>query len=434
MQRVVGWIGCLMLAVAACGDGSTPPDRQGPCGDRLTLDIAEVVLVDADAECLQLSSEAGEYVLAYLDPAFIEAARHNHPDYGPTSETFDVEVSLVAPGASAAARLAPSALQQPVSHLRDTRLSAVDAEPWVIGDTLRHAFDQGVAPELMQVVAIHEDYFVVAVPRADTALFAPWEARLREVFDLYLNEADHVLNTMFGGTRPTSNSDGQFLVLAKVDPGLAGAAYPDRLQMLIGTSQFVTTVQQYLLLAHEMTHVKQFQYSFPRPAESQTAWTQWAVEGGAKFMEGELLRRHVGLELLSNWEGWRTPTSDPFLNAYRQVAGDFSSGTVSMGYGPGAAVIRDFVQRLVVHGMTVDAAARLVLRSSLHGWFGCWGFENCTTDGLAPQMTAALGAPFDPITAVLRVAASAAADDQTSNPELQQSSFFDLAGPRNNNG
>jgi hypothetical protein len=204
--------------------------------------------------------------------------------------------------------------------------------------------------------------------------------------------------------------------------------------MFIGTSPFVTTVSQYLLLAHEMTHVKQFQYSFPRPTASQTAWTQWAVEGGAKFMEGELLRRHVGLGLLANWDGWRTPSSDPFLTAYRQVAGDFSSGTVSGGYGPGAAVMRDFVQRLVVHGMTVDAAASLVLRSALHGWFGCWGFDNCTSDGLVPQMSAALGAPFDPITAVLRVAASAAADDQTSNPELQHGSFFDLAGPKNDNG
>lgn len=46
----------------------------------------------------------------------------------------------------------------------------------------------------------------------------------------------------------------------------------------------------------------------------------------------------------------------------------------------------------------------------------------------------ALGAPFDPIAAVLRVAASAAADDQTSNAELQHGSFFDLAGPKNGLG
>ena len=60
--------------------------------------------------------------------------------------------------------------------------------------------------------------------------------------------------------------------------------------------------------------------------------------------------------------------------------------------------------------------------------------RNCSSDGLVPQMSAALGAPFDPIAAVLRVAASAAADDQTTNPELQQSSFYDLAGPKNQFG
>ena len=298
----------------------------------------------------------------------------------------------------------------------------------------RHAFDQGVAPELLEVVAIHEGYFVLAVPREETTLWAPWEARMREVFDLFLDEADPVLNMMFGGMRPTSNSAGQFLVLGNISPGLAGAAYPDRVQIMIGTSQFVKTVDQYQLLAHEMTHVKQYQYSHARPAESLTAWVQWAVEGGAKFMEGELMRRHVGRGLLDNWEGWFTPSSDPFVTAYSRVAGDFSAGRVSLGYGTGAAVLRDFVQRLVVRGMTVDAAASLVLRSSLHGWFGCVGFDNCSSDGLVPRMTAALGAPFDPVMAVLRVAASAAGDDQTSNPELQHGSFFDLAGPKNGTG
>ena len=424
------------MAAASCGDGS-PVAPPGPCGQALTLGVGEIRLLDAEhPACIQLAREPGEYALGYLDPEFIEAARQNHPAYGPTGERFDVAVSLGAATASVRGSTPSLALAQPMSHVRAGSLPAAQAEtPWAIGDTLRHAFDQGVAPELLQVVAIHEGYFVLAVPRADTALFPPWEARMREAFDLYLDEADPVLNTVFGGERPVSNAAGQFLVLAKFNMGLAGAAYPDRLQLYIGTGQFVKAVDQYLLLAHEMTHVKQYQYSDARAATpSPTAWVQWAVEGGAKFMEGELLRRHVGLGLLSNWEGWSTPNSDPFLFAYGRVAGDLGTGAVSMGYGPGAAVLRDFVQRLVVRGMTVDAAASFVLRSALHGWFGCWSFEQCSSDGLVPRMAAVLGAPFDPIAAVLRVAASAAADDLTLNPELQHGSFFELSEPKNASG
>jgi hypothetical protein len=431
-----------LAGMGACREGAEmSPDvrpEQPQCPQKISLQPGEGRRLDsAGAACIQLTGGAGEYVLSYLDPYSVKNPFAYAP---PIGQTFEVSLGLLTAGQATSLRArvegqAPLASDVAFDAPRiSARASSAQTAPYAVGDTLTYALYRTGQPQRFQVVAIYDDYLTFAIAQTDTGAFRAHEPRLRGAVDLYLAEAEPFLDKVFGGGRPTSNGS-QFIIYLELDQGLAGVAFPDKVEMKLASGRYALAVDHYLLLAHEMTHVKQYQYSNSRPPDARTSWTQWAVEGGARFIEGEMVRRHLGLDFLGNWKDWVAPSQDNFVEAYRQVPGDLASGMIAYGYGASAAVLRDLVQRLAVRGtIGLDDAVGLVLRSALHGWFGCTTNSTCSAAGVKPQMSAALGEPFDPVSALLRVASSAAADDRSASPEFQQMSFFELATPQNGEG
>ncbi len=415
------WIASVTFLLAAACDAPEATSVQPAC-NVIALEVGQSRrLAPNEATCIQFTSATGdaEYVAAYLDPRTIDQARSNTADYSvPADLRITVTVGpLSTPSAAPSVRA--NAMQRVVAEFGPASDAPAVASSYALGDTASFDFDQGL--ELTKVVAMYGP-FVVFLRASEIDQYQAVEANLALAFNHYLDSAESFLAGAFGGDRPTSNASGQFLVFVRLGQGPAGAAYPDRFQMVASTLPFHTWYEDYLLIAHEMTHVKQYQYSKGR----STAWTQWAVEGGASLVEFELARRDVGTGFLSNWD-WLQKQSEPANRAYMQKAG-FGLGDFAVNYDTQRSVLRDFVQRLVVANVPLEDAYSLVLTASLHGWFGCYGFNNCVAQhGLSGQMGAALGKPFDPVLAMLRVAASIAADDRLTGSEFQNLSFAGLS-------
>jgi hypothetical protein len=234
--------------------------------------------------------------------------------------------------------------------------------------------------------------------------------------------------TLHDWTPVTSPAAGQFYVV--LDPtlrafGVSGLASSYQLMDGVAgvpTMVFVdpgavrTAAATYTLLAHELTHA--FQYQYLRAAAPGDLWTyrtQWAQEGTADLVAYELLRRHVGLPLLGNAEWGPVGTDGPGLLAgLLYVNGRFRDG-----YRQSASFLFDLYARRVRGGEPLDAALRDVTRGALDSWHGVQPGR----PGLVARMTGAIGAPWDPVDALLTWTLSQAVDDRTSNPRFQNAMF-----------
>jgi hypothetical protein len=169
------------------------------------------------------------------------------------------------------------------------------------------------------------------------------------------------------------------------------------------------------VIVHEIAHNWQFAWRWHQGArywrDRGATSTQWAEEGGAEYMTYDVLRRRDGLEFDGDYQSWNSFT----------CAAICGSGEINRGYTQTTGLLAYLMWQRMRAGESHDEAARTVLRGAMEGWYGydLRGHDLPPRPGLVGAMRAMFGPEWDPATAMLMWRLAHAADDETSNPELQ---------------
>jgi hypothetical protein len=153
----------------------------------------------------------------------------------------------------------------------------------------------------------------------------------------------------------------------------------------------------------------------------------WSMEGCADLVSLDVLRRYLGVGLASNWDWARRIRAADEGVIYALEPAD-QRGMLPRGYFDGSSFLRDLQLRMVRRGVDPDEAMSQVARGAVEGWFGIDG-NNVRRTGLADRVRGTLGAAWEPADAVLLWTATQAADDLTSNPELNNDVYSHVGDP-----
>jgi hypothetical protein len=456
-----------ILALAACGDSgggvTTPTPAPTPTGPSsscastlsLSLTVGEVrPLTSEQAACFTIqTSGSSRYVLAGFDTRAVDGARVGaEPSL---SAAPNYVLGSGAPLASSAVSASMSGAVATDVVMRQSASSAVASPytretPWKVGETFAIQPLEGSAPVTARIVRIQGGHIAVAiVDEQATSHASRFTSDVEKALDYMSTQGFAVLNAAYGAQRPiTSAGSGQLLVVlsawnpdhgagASLSEPLANGAGPGTVLWMnldirpgVRDGQDAYDVMAYRLkvLSHELSHAWQARYMWQsRPAgETRSAGAPaWAGEGGADFVSLDIVRRYLGVGLQSNWD-WATALKNlgnPLVLALEPAS---RRGKLANGYFDASSFMRDLQVRLVRRGMSADAALAEIAQGSMEGWFGVDG-AGVRRRGLSDRMSSAMGSAWDPSDAALLWALAQAADEETSNPDLNNQTFRSAA-------
>lgn len=450
-----------LVPLAACGGdsggASSPVATETPApacsaAASLSLGVGETaVLTSAQAACFSLAAgSSAEYALAGYDARALEAARAgtpagtlSDPAYTIADATYGGAArSVSAGGASSAAAAMPA-------HVR-YNTAAADAggnspfartTPWVQGERFSVAPIEGTGPVTARVVRVVGGRFALAVIEKDEAGAQQVLEQATAALEFLSQRGVPLLQSTFSAGVPTTSAgSGQLLILATAWDPAKGAAATWSAQDGNGAWSYVWlnlnlrggkgqgfemydhASYRVKVLGHELTHAWQAAWLHgERGAAPSDAG--WAVEGGADFVAMDLVRRYLNVGQGSNWR-W-SDNLEPGRESVVFALEPFGAqGRVTWGYYDASSLLRDLQARLIAAGMSPEAAMTEVSRGAAEGWYG--GDGEGGRAGLVQRMRARLGAGWDPAAAVLLWTATQAADDRTSNPALNNPTYYDV--------
>lgn len=447
------------MVLAACGDAGGDRAITGPSGGpsascqstvTLTLAVGQTRSLSAEqAACFTLqASGSTRYVLAGFDTRAVDAARS-----GPEPSLSSAPSYVLGAGSAPAAAVAPAPrapLTDVVVRTSSSGAAAaapfVRATPWKVGERFAIQPLEGNAPATARVVRIHRGHIVIAIiDEQATGHATRFMADVDRALDFMAREGDAVLDAAYGARRPiTSAGSGQLLVVlsawnpdrgagASISEPLAGGAGPGtvlwmnldvRPGMREGMDAYDVPSYRLKVLAHELAHAWQARFMWdtrPAGATQSAAIPTWASEGSADLVSLEAVRRYLRVGLTANWN-WGAALrdlGDPLVLALEPAS---ARGRLASGYFDASSFMRDLQVRLVRRGMSADAALGEVARGTLEGWFGT-DAAGVRRTGLTARMRQAFGPQWDPADAALLWTLAQAADEETSNPELNNHLF-----------
>ncbi|HEX6038574.1 hypothetical protein [Longimicrobium sp.] len=459
-SRIAALLSTAALGLAACGGdagGSSPvaPETSAPActaAASVNLGVGETaVLSAAQAACFNLAAGSGaEYALAGYDARALEAARGgspagtlSDPAYTIADATYGGAARSLSTGGAS-----PAAAALPAHITRNTAVADASDDspfarstPWVQGERFSVAPIEGTGPVTARVVRVVGGRFALAVIEKDEAGTQQVLEEAGAALEFLAQRGVPLLQSTFSAGVPTTSAgSGQLLILATAwDPAKGAAATWSR-EDAQGAYSFVWfnmnlrggkgqgfemydhASYRVKVLGHELTHAWQAAWLHGERGVAP-ADAGWAVEGGADFVAMDLVRRYLNVGQASNWR-W-SDNLEPGRESVVFALEPFGAqGRVTWGYYDASSLLRDLQARLVAAGMTPEAAMTEVSRGAAEGWYG--GDGEGGRAGLVERMRARLGAGWDPAGAVLLWTATQAADDRTSNPALNNPTYYQV--------
>lgn len=404
----------------------------------LRLEVGAPVRLTAEqARCLRFAPIAGAgYALAFLDTRQLARAATGFEGMAPSSATWTASIAEAGQGAPAFSRgPAPSRVSMTDRVIRTSASPSsasptLRATPWAAGDRFEVRDASSGAPLPVRVVRVYGGHLVFAVAEGEEAAGGTdaWIAHADSAFELLVQHGYPVLDAALAPVRPvTSAGSGQLLVIARRETSaylgvnvstLAGGR---RVSYVYLNSAYPYTAAGLLRAAgHEVAHAWQEEWAARQGMAGGTGAAAWALEGTADLLGWTMLRRAMGVQLLSNFD-WAAGMGDPSQASYALLPAA-TRGDVTAGYASAAAFLLDLTARMVSAGSTEDAALAGTVRGALEGWHGYDAFGGSHA-GLTSRMRASLGGAWAPDEALLRWTLSQAVDDLTSARELQNPLF-----------
>ena len=469
---IAPWL-CALAVVAACStapDATVSPIVSEPalglggtaCSPKTNVALAVGAaqrLTDKEAACLNFRAISGSrYLLAYVDTRLVAQAERKAESPWPDSAIVIVDDASGGPflaaartqastqvgtevGAEALLALAPhrvldnaQAFMVPSGcPLLNTFYPFCRATPYAIGENITHYPGGGRPAGTAQNLTIKGN-LVVAVFQPDAAVLVPnAKPRADSALTWVAKRNIPLLMRAFSLVNPATTSDesGQLYIALQAASSSSTSWWPDAVNGhgrwaretigLTSTSAFGDVSASYTnalqILGHETTHAYQYRWRYEHGSPWQNALgTGWAVEGGASFLAQEMIRDRLGISFTGNTQFSASSTQDP---AFPLIAYGLRVRNFTFGYGDGASLLRDFVQRLVSRGMAFDDAMSLVLLGAMEGWYGINEENQAHGLGLTRRMQQVLGQGWNPTDALLQWTMSEAADDLTANTTYQ---------------
>ena len=462
---------CVIATTAACSsapDAAVSPLVSQPaaalrgttCSTKTTIALTVGTakrLTDQEAACLSFKSIAGaRYLLAYVDTRLVNKAKTGAESPWPDSLTVRVEDASGGAFSSTAARTpltdrrgdrptpmatipglgvaaGASALIPSGCPLLNAFYPHCRATPYTVGEGITHYPNDGRPAGPAHVLTIGGNV-VLAVFDEDAGLLAPnAKARADSALEPIVKRNIPLLQRTFSLAKPTATSDES----AQLYVGLQAASLSSagwwtdavnghgrwaRVRIALSpTGAFGAPDASYTnalqILGHETMHTYQYRWRYEHGGPWQNLLgTGWAIEGGAAFFAQEMVRDRLGIAFLGNTVFGATSSTDP---AFPLTAYNFKVRNFTFGYGDGASLLRDFVQRLVRAGIPFDDAMGYVLLGAMEGWYGINEENQEHGLGLTKRMQRVLGGTWNPTDALLQWTMSEAADDLTSNGTYQ---------------
>jgi hypothetical protein len=459
--RIAALLSAASLGLAACGGDSGGASPVGPettaapactAAASVSLGVGETAVLTAQqAACFSLAAGSGaEYALAGYDARALEAARTganvgslSDPAYTIADATYGSAArSLSTGGASPTAAVAPAHVSRSTAAADGGGSSPyARTTPWQQGERFSVAPIEGPGPVTARVVRIVGGRFVLAVIEKDEAGAQQVLQQAGAALEFLAQRGVPLLQSTFSAGVPTTSAgSGQLLILATAWDPAKGAAATWSSEDAQGMHSFVwfnlnlrggkgQGFEMYehesyrvKVLGHELTHAWQAAWLHQERGASR-ADAGWAVEGGADFVAMDLVRRYLNVAHASNWR-W-SDNLEPGRESVVFALEPFDAqGRLTWGYYDASSLLRDLQARLVAAGMTPEAAMTEVSRGAAEGWYG--GDGEGGRAGLVERMRARLGAGWDPAGAVLLWTATQAADDRTSNPALNNPTYYQV--------
>jgi len=449
------------VSLAACGGGSgstTAPvsaDAKPACTAAASVNLAvgETSTLSAEqARCFSLAAgPSAEYALAGYDARALEASRAGRaagtlsdPRYAITDATYGGAQSLSAGAPSSSIAAMPA-------HVRNNQ-AAADAganspfsrtTPWREGERFNVAPIEGSAPVTARVVRVVGGRFALAVIEKDEAGAQKVLEQATAALEFLSQRGVPLLQSAFSPELPaTSAGSGQLLILATAWNPAAGSAATWHHEDAAGPASFIWlnlnlragkgegyeaydhVSYRVKVLGHELTHAWQAKWLRRDHGHAAPAAAAWSLEGGADFVAMDLVRRYLNVGQSSNWK-WSDhlePSRESVVFALEPFD---ARGRLAMGYYDASSLLRDLQGRLIAGGLSPEAAMAEVSRGAVEGWHGADG-DGGACGGLVERMRAKLGGAWDPAGAVLLWTATQAADDRTSNPALNNPTYYDV--------
>ena len=402
------------------------------------------------AHCLLLAPEPGaRYALAFVDTRQMQRARGEFEGYpsGPSRYT----VSVTGAGTPARSMSAtPGASRSLAVERPRASLASADARvygratPWRAGERFRTLDPAADTLMTARVVSVHGS-IVLAVADGQEAEGGTdrWLARADSAVRFFAAEGAGIYGRVLTANAPTTSAgSGQLLVLAARD----NAAYMGfseshevggRLHSVTHlnlAAALPSSASALRLLSHELAHAWQAQYGAdtrPAGADWQTG-ALWSIEGTADLLAWWMVGRYHRIEPNSNWD-WARATEEPSMAPYALLAAS-TRDNFAQGYASAASFCLDLASRMVKEGASWDAALAAVVRGSLDGWYG-YSVTGARRTGLAARVRPALGADWEPASALLTWTLSQAVDDIGTSDVFQNRAFLSAStGPNSTQG
>jgi len=460
LHRSSALLSVTMLGLAACGGGDagggspvTPEERPAcTAAASVNLAVGETATLTAEqARCFSLAAGSGaEYALAGFDARAVEAARAGRDAGGLSDPQYTIADATYGGAQSLGAGPSPSAAALPLHpHLNQAAADAGSnspfsrATPWREGERFSVAPIEGTGPVNARVVRVVGGRFVLAVIEKDEAGAQDVLKQATEALEFLAQRGVPLLQSTFSSTVPaTSAGSNQLLILATAWNPAAGAAATwsheegEKAFSYVwlnlnlrggkgeGYEMYDHASYRVKVLGHELTHAWQAQWVRAEHGHAAPAGAAWSLEGGADFVGMDLVRRYLNVGMGSNWR-W-SENLEPSRESVVFALEPFDArGRLTWGYYDASSLLRDLQARLIAGGLSPEAAMAEVSRGAVEGWYGADGDGG--VNGLVERMRGRLGGGWDPASAVLLWTATQAADDRTSNPALNNPTYYDVA-------
>jgi hypothetical protein len=449
-----------VLGLAACGGdagGASPvaTDTRPACTAAASVNLAvgETAALSAEqAQCFSLAAGSGaEYALAGYDARALEASRAGQPAGSLADPQYTIADATYGGAQSlAAAPSTTSALALP-AHVRQNQ-AAADAgagspfsrtTPWREGERFSVAPIEGAGPVTARVVRIVGGRFALAVVEKDEPGAQKVLEQAEDALEFLAQRGVPLLQGTFSSAIPTTTAgSGQLLILATAWNPAAGSAATWTHEEGSTSSSFVWlnlnlragkgegyeaydhVAYRVKTLGHELTHAWQASWLRAEHGHAAPGAAAWSIEGGADFVAMDLVRRYLNVGQASNWR-W-SDNLEPSRESVVFALEPFDArGRLTWGYFDASSLLRDLQARLIAGGLSPEAAMAEVSRGAVEGWHGADG-DGGACSGLVERMRGRLGSGWDPASAVLLWTATQAADDRTSNPALNNPTYYDV--------
>lgn len=457
--RFAALLSTAALGLAACGGdggGASPVATEATPGctaaASVNLGVGETAVLSAEqAACFSLAAGSGaEYALAGFDARALEASRAGtaagslaEPRYTIADVTYGGARSLSpAPSLSAAALPAHAGLNTAAADMGQHSPFA-RTTPWREGERFSVAPIEGAGPVTARVVRVVGGRFALAVIEKDEAGAQKVLDQAGAALEFLAQRGVPLLQSTFSAGVPTTSAgSGQMLVLATAWDASKGAAatwsHDDggsarsfvwlnvnlRGGMGTGFEMYDHASFRVKTLGHELTHAWQAAWMRGEHGHASPAAAGWSVEGGADFVAMDLVRRYLNVGQASNWK-WGENLEPGRESVVFALEPFDAQGRLTWGYYDASSLLRDLQARLIAGGLSPEAAMAEVSRGAVEGWHGADG-DGGACHGLVERLRGRLGTSWDPASAVLLWTATQAADDRTSNPVLNNPTYYDV--------